>query len=79
MKGPKMKKDFSLGWVFLVNDKDKNNEKILISNDDLKRLDELKEKLSEILSEECVLCGDYMVESTQCDFVGDKASWTISK
>ena len=78
-EGPKNEKGFFSGLGIFGNDKDKNNEKILISNDDLKRLDELKEKLSEILSEECVLCGDYMVESTQCDFVGDKASWTISK
>ena len=57
---------------------DRDNDKVMISNDELNKLSELKEKLSEILSEECVLCGDYMVESTQCSFNGDKSSWIIS-
>ena len=32
---------------------------------------------SELLSEECVLCGDYLVESTQCNFTGDNTNWMI--
>jgi hypothetical protein len=45
---------------------------------DKKQLNADKETLSELLSEECVLCGDYMVESTQSLFAKDnKISWKI--
>jgi hypothetical protein len=44
---------------------------------DKKQLNADKETLSELLSEECVLCGDYMVESTQCIFNGDYSYWII--
>jgi hypothetical protein len=44
---------------------------------DKKKLNDDKETLSELLSEECVLCGDYMVESTQCIFNGDYSYWII--
>ena len=44
---------------------------------DKKKLNDDKETLSELLSEECVLCGDYMVESTQCNFTGDNVNWMI--
>ena len=57
---------------------DKDSEKVMISNDELNKLSKLKEKLSDILSEECVLCGDYMVDSTQCSFSGEKTSWIIN-
>ena len=44
---------------------------------DKKQLNADKEILSELLAEECVLCGDYMVESTQCNFTGDNTNWMM--
>ena len=44
----------------------------------MKKLRDYTELLNDILSEECVLCGDYMVESTQSLFAKDnKISWKI--
>ena len=54
------------------------DEKIELSKEDEKQLKNLKQKINDILSEECVLCGDYMVESTQSLFAKDnKISWKI--
>ena len=39
-----------------------------LSKEDEKKLKDLKQRINDILSEECVLCGDYMVESTQTLF-----------
>ena len=45
---------------------------------DEEKIAETKKKLSDVLSEECVLCGDYMVDSTQCPFVRDeKIEWDL--
>ena len=48
-----------------------------LSENDKKQIMEDKENLSVLLSEECVLCGDYMVESTQCNFTGNNEIWTL--
>ena len=45
---------------------------------DEEKIADTKKKLSDVLSEECVLCGDYMVDSTQCPFVRDeKIEWDL--
>ncbi len=47
---------------------------------DEEKIADTKKKLSDVLSEECVLCGDYMVDSTQCPFVRDeKIDWDLDK
>ena len=47
---------------------------------DEEKIADTKKKLSDVLSEECVLCGDYMVDSTQCPFVRDeKIEWDLEK
>ena len=57
--------------------KDKGTEKIMVTEEDIKKLEDDKEKLTLKLSEECVLCGNYMVDSTQCKFVGNEEDWDI--
>lgn len=65
------------GIMILLTDKDKRVDKITITADELNKLEELKASLSDLLSEECVLCGNMMIESTQQGFTGDKGSWII--
>ena len=49
-----------------------------LSKEDEKKLKNLKQKVNDILSEECVLCGDYMIESTQTLFVEeDNINWSL--
>ena len=49
-----------------------------LSKEDEKKLKDLKQRINDILSEECVLCGDYMVESTQTLFVKeDNIQWGL--
>ena len=49
-----------------------------LSKEDEKKLKDLKQRINDILSEECVLCGDYMVESTQTLFVEeDNIKWGL--
>ena len=55
-----------------------SSEKKTISSDELIKLDEMKKILSDILNEECVLCGDYMVESTQNKFKGVESDWKLA-
>jgi GTPase Era involved in 16S rRNA processing len=53
-------------------------EVIELSKEDEKQLKNLKQKINDILSEECVLCGDYMIESTQTLFVEeDNIKWGL--
>ena len=63
---------------FFSNFQNKTGKEIGELNEvDKKQLNADKEILSELLAEECVLCGDYMVESTQCNFTGDNTKWMI--
>lgn len=54
-------------------------KKISISNQELMDLDEMKKEYIEMLTEECVLCGDMMVESIKMPFESgqSKESWLI--
>ncbi len=73
------KKDNKILGFLNLGAGDKKQDKKLISNDELKMLEEMKRTLSDILSEECVLCGDYMVESTQYKFNEDhKTDWLLA-
>ena len=46
---------------------------------DESKIIESRKKLTELLSEECVLCGDYMVDSTQCPFIrDDEINWDLN-
>ena len=67
-----------LRFFHFGDNKESQTEKVIVTSEDMTKLEENKEKLSTKLSEECVLCGDYMVESTQCKFVGRKEDWIIS-
>ena len=44
--------------------KQENNDDKLNINDEKRK--EIEKELNDILSEQCVLCGDYMVDSIQC-------------
>lgn len=54
-------------------------KRIAISNDELIKLEELKKEFIELLCEECVLCGDMIIDSIREPFVGNssKESWMI--
>ena len=51
-----------------IKEKPKKQEETQIKNEPAHHLDKkkLKEELNSILSEQCVLCGDYIVDSVQC-------------
>lgn len=54
-------------------------KRIHISTEELKKLEEMKSHYSDLLSEECVLCGDMIIESIKEPLVSpfSKESWTI--
>lgn len=54
-------------------------KRILISSEELKTLDEKRKQYNDLLSEECVLCGDMMIESVTKPFVSanNKDSWSF--
>ncbi|MCQ2816893.1 MAG: hypothetical protein MJ252_06485 [archaeon] len=72
------KKDNKLLNFLNFTSNDKKQDKKYISNEELKQLEDMKKNLSDILSEECVLCGDCMVESTQYKFEGNKSDWMLA-
>ena len=63
------------------NTKQKSNaaRRISISTEELKKLEEYKSLYNELLCEECVLCGDMMIESINKPFLSanNKDSWAI--
>ncbi|MCQ2819416.1 MAG: hypothetical protein MJ252_19310 [archaeon] len=63
---------------FIIGGNDKKQDQKGISSEEKKQLEDMKKTLSDILSEECVLCGDYMVESTQYKFEGNKSDWMLA-
>ena len=67
-----------LGSLINVIGKQNKIEVQELTKEQEKKLRDYTELLNDILSEECVLCGDYMVESTQSLFAKDnKISWKI--
>lgn len=54
-------------------------KRITISNDELKNLEALKKEFIDILTEECVLCGDLMIDSIKEPFfsTNTRESWMI--
>ena len=65
-------------FINVIGSNKNKNETPEINKVDESKINETRKKLTEILSEECVLCGDYMVDSTQCPFVReDKINWDL--
>ena len=65
-------------FINVIGSNKNKNETSESNKLDEEKIAETKKKLSDVLSEECVLCGDYMVDSTQCPFVRDeKIEWDL--
>ncbi len=66
-------------FINVIGSNKNKNETPESNKMDETKINESKKKLTELLSEECVLCGDYMVDSTQCPFVrDDEINWDLN-
>lgn len=54
-----------------------NIVRVALSYDEAKRVEELKSKINKILIEECVRCGNMILESVFYPFQGNEADWMV--
>ena len=66
-------------FINVIGSNKNKNETPESNKMDESKIIESRKKLTELLSEECVLCGDYMVDSTQCPFIrDDEINWDLN-